>query len=150
MCPLGISCLRSFRGPFKNHLLKAPEQAILLCHKSSKWGRPAWLNREFLWELGHKKKIFNLWKQGQASQRDYRAAVCICMEKARKDKAHIELTLANVASDKKKGFFKYVSCKRSSKENIRLIFGEDGHLKNKDEEMAEAFNDFFFCLNFSP
>lgn len=72
---------------FQSHLLKAQEQAIPLCHKSSKWGRrPAWLNREFLLELGKKKKIHDLWKQGLASQRECRAAVCICREKPSKAK----------------------------------------------------------------
>lgn len=43
--------------------------AIPLCHKSSKQGRrPDWLNREHLLELGQKNKMYDLWKQGQASQ----------------------------------------------------------------------------------
>ena len=46
-------------------------------------------------------------------------------------------------SDNKKGFFKYVNSKRRSKENIGLILVEDGHLTNRDEEKAEAFNAVF-------
>ncbi|KAK4810495.1 hypothetical protein QYF61_004275 [Mycteria americana] len=42
-------------------------------------------------------------------------------------------------------FFKYVNSKRRSKENIGLILVEDGHLNNRDEEKAEAFN-AFYCL----
>ena len=52
---LGVHECWSF---FKNHLLKAQEQAIPLCPKSSKQGRrPAWLNRELLVELKRKKKL---------------------------------------------------------------------------------------------
>ncbi|KAK4810508.1 hypothetical protein QYF61_004288, partial [Mycteria americana] len=40
-------------------------------------------------------------------------------------------------------FFKYVNSKRRSKENIGPILVEDGHLNNRDEEKAEAFNAFF-------
>ena len=40
-------------------------------------------------------------------------------------------------------FLKYVNSKRRSKENIGLILVEDGHLTNRDEEKAEAFNAFF-------
>ncbi|KAK4811148.1 hypothetical protein QYF61_019779 [Mycteria americana] len=81
---------------FKSHLLKAQEQAIPLCHKSSKLGRrPAWLNRELLVELKRrKKKLYDLWKQGQALQEDYRAVVHIRRKKRQKAKAELELKLA--------------------------------------------------------
>ena len=42
----------------KNHRLKAQEQAIPLCRKSSKQGpRPAWFSRELLLEVRRKKEI---------------------------------------------------------------------------------------------
>lgn len=48
---------------------KVQQQAVLLCCKSSKWGRRlTWLNREILLELEQKKKICDLWRQGGASQ----------------------------------------------------------------------------------
>ncbi|GAB0208399.1 mitochondrial enolase superfamily member 1 [Grus japonensis] len=132
---------------FKNHLLEAQEQAIPLCCKSSKWGRrPAWLNRKLLVELKRKKKLYDLWKRGQASQEDYRAMVHICREKTQKAKAQLELKLASVVSDKKKGFFTYLNNKRRSKENIGLILVEDVHLTNRDEEKAEAFNAVFASI----
>ncbi|KAK4815141.1 hypothetical protein QYF61_017582 [Mycteria americana] len=53
-----------------------------------------------------------------------------------------KLKLASVVSDNKKGIFKYVNSKRRSK-NIGPIFVEDGHLTNRNEEKAEAFNAFF-------
>lgn len=44
-------------------------EKIPLFHKSSKQGRrPAWLNKELLLEVGQKKKICDLWKQGQGLQ----------------------------------------------------------------------------------
>ena len=101
---LGVHECWSF---FKDHLLEAQEKAISLCHKSRKQGRrPAWLNRELLVELKRKKKLYDLWKQGQALQEDYRAMVCIYREKTRKAKAQLTLKLASVVSDNKKGFFK--------------------------------------------
>jgi len=63
---------------FKNHLLKAQEQAIPLCRKPSKRSRrPAWLSRELLLELKKKKKFYDLWKRDQALQEDHRAVVRI-------------------------------------------------------------------------
>lgn len=52
------------------------------------------------------------------------------------------MKLASVVSDKK-GFLKYVNSKRRPKENIRPIFVEDGHLRNKAEEEEEAFSASF-------
>ena len=87
---------------FKNHLLEAEEQAILLCHKSSKWGRrPAWLNREHLIEIKSKNKLYDLWRQGQGLQEECRAVVHLCSEKTYKVKAELELKLASIMSDKK-------------------------------------------------
>ena len=57
-------------------------------------------------ELKRKKKLYDLWKQGQASQEAYTAMVRISREKTRKAKAQLELKLASVVSDSKKGFFK--------------------------------------------
>lgn len=37
-------------------------------------------------------------------------------------------------------FFKYVNSKRRSKEKTGPVLVEDGHLTNRDEEKAEAFN----------
>ncbi|KAK4818823.1 hypothetical protein QYF61_019860 [Mycteria americana] len=88
---------------------------------------------ELLVELKRKKKLYDLWKQGQASQEGYRAMA----------KAQLELKLASVVSDHKKGFFRYVNCKRRSKENVGPILIEDGHLTNRDKEKAEAFNASF-------
>lgn len=56
---------------FKKHLLKAQEQAISLHCMSSKQGRrPPWLNRELFMEPKRKKKLYDLWNQGQALQED--------------------------------------------------------------------------------
>ena len=75
----------------KNHLTKAQEQVVPLCLKLRKRGRrPAWLNRELLIELKRKKKLYDLWKEGQASQENYRAVVCISREKTGKAKAQLE------------------------------------------------------------
>lgn len=58
---------------------------------------------------------------------NYRAVVLIRREKTCKAKAQLELNLASVVSDNK-GFLKYVNSKKRSKENIRQVCVEDGHL----------------------
>ena len=118
---------------FKNHLLKAQEQAIPLCRKPSKRSRrPAWLSRDLLLELKRKKKFYDLWKRDQALQEDHRAVVRIFREKTQKAKAQLELKLATVVSDDKKGVFNCVNSRRMSKESIGLLLIEDCHLTNRD------------------
>jgi len=48
--------------------------------------------------------------------------------------------------DNKTGFLKYVSIKRRSNENVRTILVKDGHLRNRDEEKAEAISVFFAAV----
>jgi len=64
-------------------------------------------------------------------------------KRQQKAKAELALKLGSVVSDSKKGFFKYVSSKRRSKQNTGLILLEDGHLTNRDELKMEIFHGFF-------
>ncbi|KAK4832634.1 hypothetical protein QYF61_024615 [Mycteria americana] len=58
---------------FKEEALKAREQAVPRCRKTSRWGRTlAWLSRELWLELRKKRRVYGLWKKGQASQEDYK------------------------------------------------------------------------------
>lgn len=66
----------------------------------------------------------------------------IMQEATQKAKSQLDLKLASVASDNKKGFFTRVNSKRRCKENIGLV--EDGLLTNMDEEAVETFNVFFY------
>ncbi|GAB0207904.1 mitochondrial enolase superfamily member 1 [Grus japonensis] len=129
---------------FKVHLLRAQEQAIPKCRRSSRRGRrPAWLNRDLLLELRRKKKVYACWKQGQATWEDYRDAAHLCREKIRAAKAQLELKLASTVGDNIKGFFKYVNNKRRTRENIGSLLDENGHLTNRDIDKAEMFNAAF-------
>ncbi|KAK4831147.1 hypothetical protein QYF61_015450 [Mycteria americana] len=98
---------------FKEEVLKAQEQAVPRCRKTSRRGtRPTWLNRELWLELRKKRRVYNLWKKGQASQEDYKGVARLGREKIRRAKAELELNLATAVKDNKKHFFKYISSKR--------------------------------------
>jgi len=102
---------------FKEEVLNAQEQAVPMCHKTNCRGRrPAWLNRELLQGLGKKKRVYHLWKKGQATQEEYRGRVRSCIEEIRKAKAQLELRLATVVRDNKKCFYKY----NNNKKNHRI------------------------------
>ncbi|KAK4816911.1 LOW QUALITY PROTEIN: hypothetical protein QYF61_024921 [Mycteria americana] len=126
---------------FKEEVLKAQEQAVPTCRKTSRQGRrPAWLNRELWLELRKKRRVYDLWKKGQASQEDYKGVVRLCREKIRRAKAELEL---NLATANKKYFFKYISSKRRAKENLQPLVDGGGNTVTKDEEKAEVLNAFF-------
>ena len=115
-----------------------------MCQKTSWWGRrPAWLNRELWLELRKKRRVYDLWKKGQATQEDYKDVVRLCREKIRRAKAQLELNLATAVKDNKKCFYKYISNKRRAKENLHPLLDAGGNIVTKDEEKAEVLNAFF-------
>ncbi|KAK4830361.1 hypothetical protein QYF61_010138 [Mycteria americana] len=129
---------------FKEEVLKAQERAVPRCRKTSWRGRrPAWLNRELWLELRKKRRVYDLWKKGRATQEDYKGAARLCREKIRRAKAELELNLAAAVKDNKKHFFKYISSKRRAKENLQPLVDRGGNTVTKDEEKAEVLNAFF-------
>jgi len=86
---------------FKDHLLQAQEWCIPTKRKLGKnTGKPAWMNRELLDNLKHKKEANRGWKQGQVAWEEYRAA----RGQVRKAKVLIELNLARDVKGNKKSF----------------------------------------------
>jgi len=56
---------------FRDNLLKAQNLSIVMFRKSSKRGRrPAWISKELLTELKHKKEVQRKWKQQWAAQEE--------------------------------------------------------------------------------
>ncbi|KAK4806819.1 hypothetical protein QYF61_005615 [Mycteria americana] len=87
---------------FKEEVLKAQEQAVPRCRKTSRWGRrPTWLTRELWLELRRKRRVYDLWKKGRATQEDYKGVARLCREKIRRAKAELELSLAAAVKDNK-------------------------------------------------
>lgn len=85
---------------------------------------------QVLLELKRGRKLYDLWKQGQASQEGHRPVLCTNRQKTQKLRAEIGLFMPG----NKKGAFMYVNSKRRSKENIGLILDKGGHLTNKTEK----------------
>ncbi|XP_071884244.1 small ribosomal subunit protein mS29 isoform X1 [Anas platyrhynchos] len=128
---------------FKREILMAQERSVPICPKTSWRGRrPAWLNRELWLELRRKKRVYNLWKRGRATQEGYKDVARLCRDKTRKAKAHLELNLATAIKDNRKCFYKYISTKWRTKENLHPLLDARGNLVTKDEEKAEVLNAF--------
>ncbi|KAF1606038.1 UNVERIFIED_CONTAM: hypothetical protein FQV16_0004848, partial [Eudyptes robustus] len=129
---------------FKKEVLKAQEQAVpIRCKKNGRGRRPAWLNRELLLGLRRKRRVYHLWKKGQATQEEYRDLVRSCREKVRKAKAQLERNLAAVIRDNKKCFYKYINDKKRAKENLHPSLDAGGNIVTEDKEKAEVLNAFF-------
>ena len=84
---------------FKKEILKAQEQTVPTCPKTSQCRRRlAWLNRELWLELSKKNRVYDLWKKGQTTQ-DYEDVVRLCRDEIRRAKAQLVLNLATAVKD---------------------------------------------------
>ncbi|MCQ4187459.1 reverse transcriptase family protein [Klebsiella pneumoniae] len=129
---------------FKKGVLRAQEQAVPLSRKMSQQGsRPAWMNRELFLRLREKKRIYCLWKEGRATENEYKEVVRMCRGEIRKAKAQLEFNLATGVKRNKKLFYKYINSKRRTKENIHSLLDEAGNVTTEDKEKAEVLNAFF-------
>lgn len=99
--------------------------------KSSKSSRrPTCMNKELLTELKHYKEAYKRRKQGQVTQRN--TVLCAaCRHVIRITKAHLELNLARNTKGREKGFYKYISRKRKTWENVGLLLNGEGDLLRK-------------------
>ncbi|GAB0208330.1 mitochondrial enolase superfamily member 1 [Grus japonensis] len=129
---------------FKGHLLQVQERCIPTKRKSGKTTkRPPWMNKELLGKVKQKKEAYRGWKQGQVAWEEYRGTVRAVREQVRKAKALTEINLARDVKDNKKSFYRYVSEKRRTRENVGPLQNETGDLVVQDMEKAEVLNDFF-------
>ncbi|GAB0206524.1 hypothetical protein GRJ2_003118000 [Grus japonensis] len=72
---------------FRKEILKAQEQAVPTCRMTSQQGRRlAWLKRELWLELRKKRRIYGLWKKGQATQEDQKDVMRLCRGKIKRAK----------------------------------------------------------------
>ena len=85
--------------------------------------------------------------------------VKLCMEKIRKAKAQLELSLATKAKVNSKCFYKHINSKRKARENLHPSLDAEGNLVTKDRDKAEVLNAFFasvfnnktcYCLGTQP
>ncbi|GAB0179181.1 mitochondrial enolase superfamily member 1 [Grus japonensis] len=101
------------------------------------------MSKELLKNLKWEKEVYSMWKKGMATWEEYRNTVRVCRVGTRKAKAHLELKLAGDVKDNKKGFFKYISSKRKTRENVGLLLNEVGALVMENTENVELLNAFF-------
>ncbi|KAK4827203.1 hypothetical protein QYF61_015231 [Mycteria americana] len=90
-----------------------------------------------------KRRVYDLWKKGQATQEDYKDVMGLCREKIRRSKAQLGLNLATAVKNNKKCLYKYIHNKRRAKENLYPLLYAGGNIVTKDEEKAEGLNAFF-------
>jgi len=101
------------------------------------------MSKEILAELRQKRKVYGICTERQATWEEYRNVVRACRDATKKAKAHLELNLARDVKDNKKGFFKYISSKQKTRDNVGPLLNEVGALVMEDAEKAELLNAFF-------
>ena len=67
-----------------------------------------------------------MWKNVLVTWEEYKTVVRGCREATRKAKASLELNLARGVKDNKKGFFKYIADKTSTRGNVGPLMNEVG------------------------
>lgn len=85
------------------------------------------MNKELLSKPRHKQEIRDV-EAGTTHWDEYQDVVRISRNESRKPKAHLELNLAKHVQDKKV-FFKYISNKKNSKENVCHLLKGTGTLE---------------------
>lgn len=90
-----------------------------------------------------------MWKKGQAAWEEYRNLIRVCKDAKRKAKVYLELNLARVVKDIKKGFFKSIISKRKTRENVGPPVNGVGALVVEDPEKVELLNTFFASAFFA-
>jgi len=83
--------------------------------------------------LRKKRRVYHLWKKGEAAQEECRGLIRSCREEIRKAKARLELRLATVVRDNKKCLYKYISHKKKAKESLHPLLDAGGNIAKKDE-----------------
>ncbi|GAB0185045.1 mitochondrial enolase superfamily member 1 [Grus japonensis] len=101
------------------------------------------MNKELLGKVRHKKEAYRGWKQGQVAWEEYKETVRAARDQVRKVKALIEINLSRDVKGSKKSFYRYVSDKRKSRENVCPLWKAMGDLVTWGMEKAEVLNDFF-------
>ncbi|KGL98476.1 hypothetical protein N301_04641, partial [Charadrius vociferus] len=129
---------------FKDRLLQAQDRCIPTKRKAGRKARkPVWVNKELLDMTKRKKGAYREWKQGWIAWEEYRGIVGAARDRVRQAKPQIELNLSRDIRTNKKPFFKYVSEKRKTRENVGPLWKETQELVTRDREKAEVLNDFF-------
>ena len=119
------------------------ELTIPMSQEMSQWARRlVWLNRDLWLELRNKRKLYGLWKRGQATYEDYRYVVKLCREKIRKAKTQLELNLATKVKENKY-FYKYINSKRKDRESFHPLLDTEGKTVTKDQDKAEVLYALF-------
>jgi len=151
----GIPWVRALEGKgvqecwllFKHHFLHAQDRCTPLGKQSNKGDRrPIWMRKELLAKLKWKRMVLGRCKEEQATWEEYRNIVRACREETRKAKAHLELNLERNVKENKKDFFKYISSKQKTRENMAPLLKEIGALVMEDTEKAELLNAFFASI----
>jgi len=103
------------------------------------------MNKELLDKVKHKKEAYRGWKQGQVAWEEYRETARAIRDQVRKVKALVELNLARNAKGNKKIFYRYISDRRKTRENVDPLHKKMEDLVIWDMEKAEVLD--FFCVS---
>lgn len=74
------------------------------------------------------------------SGEEYRNTVSACRNKVKEPKAYLILSLVRGIKVNRKGFCRYIICKRKTRENVESLLNSSGDLVTKDSEEAHLLH----------
>lgn len=80
------------------------------------------------------------------TQEKHRASVPMCRDEVRETKADTELKFARDAKGNRKGFYRYINCKREPIENMGPLLNRVGDQMTNHTEEAKVLNAFFVSV----
>lgn len=101
------------------------------------------MGNEVLKDLRNKRRMYQLWKEGQVPREVFKGAARVFRKKIREANAQFELNLATFVKEKKEHFYKYTNGKKKGKTNLCSLLDTGGKSVTADEEKAEVPNAFF-------
>lgn len=114
-----------------------------MCHKMRQWGRLTWLNRELGLGLRLKRKVRNIWKKGQTTQKDNRDVVrLLYSDKIKRTNAQLEPNQTTAVKDNK-NISKNTPSAKGGLRTLSILHWMKVETVKRGEEKAGALNAFF-------
>jgi len=95
------------------------------------------MNKEVLAKLKWKKKVCRMWKEGPTTWEEYMNIVRVCRDATRKAEVYLESYLARDIKDNQKSFFRYISSKWKTRENVGPLLNEVSALVMEGTQRAQ-------------
>ena len=107
--------------------------------------RPIWMNKNAIRIVRKKAKLWRKYKQTKeyTDYMNYKNVEKETKREIKKIKGDFERNLAKDIKKNPKKFYAYIRSKCRTRDTVGPLMGQDGHIKDKEDEMCNILNDYF-------